>query len=73
MHWPEEPSSSWLGCATLGIGWASSWVTVNGDVLLAHLEHDVRRFLGVCAQPVDAAQVIILSIKVEERGKTECS
>ena len=26
--------SSWLGCATTGIGWASSWVKVNGAVVL---------------------------------------
>ena len=81
--------SSWLGCATSGIGWASSWVKVNGVVALTRLEREVHLlafedfaggFWGRVPVADDAAgatgtldfpRVIMLSIKAEERRKTE--
>ena len=81
--------SSWLGCATTGIGWTSSWVKVNGAVVLTGLEREVRLLAfedfagglwgrvpvaddaaGATGTP-DFPRVIILSIKEEERRKTE--
>ena len=58
--------SSWLGFVTLGIRWASSWVTVYAAVVLARLERDARllavedfagRFWGHVPNTVDTAGV----------------